>query len=111
MFFNSKRFEVVDLTNQAIIGLNKINTLSFYIKDVFLGTAISSLYYQVVKKNGRDDTLIGTPVQITDITGDVIKFNYTPTDATLSQINFRLSLTDVDGAEHLLYIDTYTVVA
>lgn len=109
MFFNSKRFEVVDLTNQTFLELNKTNTLSFYIKDILLNTTIDSLYYQVVKKTGRDEVLVGSYVQIEDITGDIALFHYVPTDTTLPQLSFRIKALDTDGIEHLLNIDTYNV--
>lgn len=109
MFFHSKKFEVVDVTNQSILILNKVNTLSFYIKDILSNTQITSLYYQVINKNGRDEVPIGTYIQITDITGDIAKFDYTPTDPSLLQIYFRIKLIDSDATEHIIHIDTYSV--
>lgn len=109
MFFNSKRFEIVDLNNRTILELNKVNTLSFYIRDVLLDTAIDSLYYQVIKKSGRDEVLVGAPVQITDITGNVAEFSYTPTDATMDTISFRIRIIDADASEHISNIDSYSV--
>lgn len=111
MFFNSKRFEIVDLNAQQVLELNKLNTLSFYIKDVFLDTAVSTIHYLPIKKSGRDELPIGSYVSIDDITGDVIKFNYTPTDATAQSISFRIKVTDIDESVHLLNIDTYSVIA
>lgn len=111
MFFNSKRFEIVDLNAQPVLELNKLNTLSFYIKDVFLDTAISSIQFLPVKKTGRDETPIGSYIAIDDITGDVVRFNYTPTDATAQSIAFRIKVIDDDESVHLLNIDTYNVIA
>jgi len=111
MFFNSKRFEIVDLTNQSILELNKVNTLSFYIKDVLLETEISLVSYLPLKKTGRDLTPIGSYVAVTDITGDIVKFDYTPTDSTVTPLTFRIRVVDTDDTEHVLYIDDYEVLA
>ena len=112
MFFNSKRFEIVDLNNQQFLELNKVNTLSFYIKDVLLNTEISSVAYQVVKKTGRDETPVGNYIAIDDITGDVVKLSYTPTNVTAQDLlTFRIKVEDADEDIHILYIDTFNVIA
>jgi len=111
MFFNSKRFEIVDLTNQSILELNKVNTLSFYIKDVLLNTEISSVSYLPLKKAGRDTVPIGSYVSVTDITGDIMKFDFVPTDSTIDSLTFRIRVVDIDDNEHVLYIDSYSVLA
>lgn len=109
MFFNHKRFEIVNLNDSTILGLNKENTLSFYIKDVFKATAITSVYYQAIKKTGRDETPIGVPVLIEDILSDIATFKYTPTDSSIQAITFRLSITDSDDTLHIIDIDTFSV--
>ena len=110
MFFNSKKFEIVDLNNQQFLELNKVNSLSFYIKDIFLDTEITSVSYQVIKKTGRDESLVGTYVVIDDIVGNVYKINYTPTTAQ-DILTFRIKVEDIDEATHILYIDTFNVIA
>lgn len=109
MFFNHKRFEVVNLNESSIIELNKEITLSFYIKDVFKSTAIDTVSYLVVKKTGRDEVPLGSYIQVEDITGDIIKFNYTLTDSSAQNITFRLKVLDIDEDTHLLNIDSFSV--
>ena len=112
MFFNSKKFEIVDLNNQQYLELNKVNSLSFYIKDIFLDTEITSVSYQVIKKAGRDEVLVGNYVAIDNITGDVVKLSYTPTNVTAQDLlTFRIKVEDADEDIHILYIDTFNVVA
>ena len=108
MFFNSKKFEIVDLTSSNILEVNKTTTLSFYVKDIFKETQITALSYLPIKKNGRDEVEVGTPISILDLSSDVYKFSYTPTEAS-SDFTFRIYATDVDSDEHILYIDTYVV--
>lgn len=109
MFFNHKRFEVVDLNESSIIELNKEITLSFYIRDVFLSTAIDTVSYLVLKKTGRDEIPLGSYTQVEDITGDIIKFKYTLQDSTAQSITFRLKVIDTDEDTHLLNIDIFSV--
>ena len=112
MFFNSKKFEIVDLNNQQYLELNKVNSLSFYIKDIFLDTEITSVSYQVIKKAGRDEVLVGNYVAIDNITGDVVKLSYTPTNVTAQDLlTFRIKVEDTDEDIHILYIDTFNVIA
>lgn len=112
MFFNSKKFEIVDLNNQQYLELNKVNSLSFYIKDIFLDTEITSVSYQVIKKTGRDEVLVGNYVTVDNITGDVVKLSYTPTNVTAQDLlTFRIKVEDADEDIHILYIDTFNVIA
>lgn len=111
MFFNSKRFESVSLTAQKRLEIGSSNTLSFYIKDLFSETVISSIDYLAIKVQGRTETIQGTYVNITDIAGDTYSFSYTPLLVTSDVIKFRLKITDASGDEHFIDTDDYTLIS
>lgn len=109
MFFNTKRFELVDLTNQAILEIDSVNTLVFYIKDIILNTPVQSASFMVSSKSGRDIVTIQPYMAITNITGDVFRVSYTPDILTVDkELIIRIKVIDQDGAEHLLITNSYT---
>lgn len=110
-FFSSKRFEVVDINSQNVVELGSSNTLSFYIRDIFSNTIITSLDYLILVPTGREEVAQGSYVNISDISGDLYSITFIPTGILAGKdIKFRLRITDIDNNETFLHTELYKVV-
>lgn len=111
MFFLGKLFSLASISTQEVLDSNSSNTLSFYLKDVFKGTAISSISYSVHNVSGRDSTPVVENVDVPSITGDIFTFSYSP-GALLKDklLSFKFKIVDADGDDHYLSVDSYKVI-